>query len=188
MKKVVAILGSPRKWGNTELLLEEFLKGFKRRKFKVKKIVASELKITPCNNCNRCLKTGKCVFKDDMDKVLKEFKEADYLVIASPIYFTNVPGQLKILIDRCQPLWASTYVLKKPPKAKNKRYGIFLSVCGYPGAKMFNCALRMVKILFKSSGVEFYGKVIAPGVDKKGEILKREEILSKVRRLAEKLI
>jgi len=188
MRKVVAILGSPRKWGNTELLLEEFLKGFKRRNVKVKKIVASELKITPCNNCSRCLKTGKCVFKDDMDKVLREFKEADCLVIASPIYFTNVPGQLKILIDRCQPLWASAYVLKRPLKTKNKRYGIFLSVCGYPQAKMFNCALRMIKILFKSSGVEFYGKVIAPGVDKKGEILKHEDVLSKVRRLAEKLI
>lgn len=187
MKKAVAILGSPRKWGNAELLLEEFLKEFKGKGLKVKKIAISELKIIPCTNCGSCLKTGKCVIKDDMDMVYKGLKEADYLVIASPIYFTNLPGQLKVLVDRCQPFWPRTFVLKKPLKSKHKRRGVFLTVCGFPKPSMFNCSLNLVKILFKVLNVEFYGKVLVPGVDKKGDILKNKEALSKARMLAKRL-
>lgn len=188
MKKIVAILGSPRKWGNTELLLEEFLKEFKGEGLKVKKIAVSDLKITPCNNCSRCLKTGKCIFKDDMDMVCRELREADCLVVAGPVYFTNVPGQLKILIDRCQPLWAQAFVLKKKPGAGKDARGVFLSVCGHPEPSMFNCAVRLMDVLFKVLRVRFYGKVLVPGVDKKGDILKNKVALSKAKTLAKKLI
>lgn len=188
MKRIVAISGSPRRWGNTELLLEEFLKEFKDKRFKVKKITAGNLNITPCNNCARCLKTGKCVFKDDMDEVNRELKDADCLIIASPVYFTNIPGQLKILVDRCQPFWARTFILKKLLKSKTKRYGVFLSVCGHSSPKMFNCSVGLVKILFKILNIEFYGKINVPAIDKKGDILKKEKELLKTRRLAKKLI
>ncbi|PIU41737.1 MAG: hypothetical protein COS99_04030 [Candidatus Omnitrophica bacterium CG07_land_8_20_14_0_80_42_15] len=188
MKKVLAILGSPRRWGNAELLLEEFLKEFKKKRFTVKKIIVSELNIKPCTNCGRCAKTGRCVIRDDMDKVYEELKDANCLVIASPIYFTSLPGQLKILIDRCQVFWARFFVLKKPVKFKDKRYGVFLSVCGYRLPRMFNCAIVMVKILFKVLNFEFYGKVVVPNIDKKGDILKETKMLSKTRKLAKKLI
>jgi len=188
MKRVLAISGSPRKWGNSELLLEEFLKEFKEKNIKVKKIVASELNINPCNNCARCLKTGNCIFKDDMKQVYSELEKADCVVIASPIYFTNLPSQLKALIDRCQIFWARFFVLKKPVKTSYKRYGVFLSVCGHPSPKMFNCAIFALKILYKVLNIEFYGKVLVPAVDKKGDILKEEKALSKARVLAKKLI
>lgn len=188
MKKILAISGSPRRWGNTELLLEEFLKEFKKGDFKIKKIVASELKITPCNNCGYCSKKGTCIFKDDMTMVYDELSKADCVVIASPVYFTSLPGQLKILIDRCQVFWARFYRLKKHIKTKNKRYGAFLSVCGYASAKMFTCAAYIVKVLYHVLGVELFGKVNVPGIDRKGDILKKEKSLLKARQLAKKLI
>jgi len=186
MKKALAILGSPRKWGNAELLLDEFLKELKSKKVRVKKIRVSELAITPCTNCNRCLKTGRCVFKDDMNMVSKELKEADCIIVASPIYFTNLPGQLKILVDRCQPYWARNFVLKRPVSKKRKP-GVFLSVCGFQKPTMFNCALRLIKVLYIVLGVDLYGKILVSGVDKKGDILKRKDELAKARKLAIKL-
>jgi multimeric flavodoxin WrbA len=188
VKNIVAILGSPRRWGNTEILLDEFLKEFKGGSFRIKKFVAAEMRISPCNNCCRCLKTGKCVFKDDMTELYKEMERADCLILASPIYFTNMPGALKILIDRCQVFWARTYVLKKQLKPDNKRYGVFLSVCGFSSASMFNCANRMAKVLFRVLGIGTFKKIAIPGVDKKGDILKRPEALLKARRLAKRTI
>jgi multimeric flavodoxin WrbA len=189
MKKIVALLGSPRKWGNTELLLEEFLKAFKDNKqYAVKKLAVNDLAIRPCTNCGYCMRKGVCVLKDDMTEVYSELKTADCLIIASPIYFTNISGQLKVLIDRCQIFWARMSVLKKPVTTKRRRYGVFLSVCGFPRTTMFRCAVTLINILFKILNVEFYGKITVPGVDSKGAVLKKEQALLRTRALAKKII
>jgi len=114
--RVLGISGSPRRGGNTDLLLEEVLTGAASKGAETKTINLTELKIEPCQHCDACLVKGKCKINDDMQKIYDEFRTADHIVLASPIQFMTVTAHLKAMIDRCQALWACKYVLKIPPR------------------------------------------------------------------------
>ena len=113
--KVLGIAGSPRRGGNTDLLLSEVMRGAASRGAEVKTIILSDLDIDPCQHCDTCLKAGKCKIQDDMQMVYRELEQADRIVLASPIHFMSVTAQMKATMDRCQALWARKYILKRPP-------------------------------------------------------------------------
>ena len=106
MVKVLGIAGSPRREGNTELLLREFLRGAGTSGLETELIILSEVDISPCTSCDLCQEDGKCVIADDMQLMYQKLLEARYIVFASPIYFSGVSAQLKSFIDRCQALWS----------------------------------------------------------------------------------
>ena len=110
--KVLGIMGSPRIKGNTDLLLDEALKGAASQGAEVEKILADKLQIAPCKEYYACLKDGNCIIRDDMDDVYAKLLAADAIIIASPMFFYTVSAQLMVLISRCQALWARKYVLK----------------------------------------------------------------------------
>lgn len=99
--KVLAISASPRKGGNSEVLCDEFLKGAAESGHQVQKIRLAEKKISPCVACYGCMKSHVCVRKDDMGEVLTALKNADVIVLASPVYFYSISAQMKTMIDRC---------------------------------------------------------------------------------------
>ena len=90
--KVLGIMGSPRIKGNTDLLLDEALKGAQSQGAETEKIIADRLKIGPCKEIYACLKDGKCVIRDDMDDVYVKLLAADAVIIASPIF--SIPSAL----------------------------------------------------------------------------------------------
>ena len=102
MKKVISIMGSPRKNKNTDMLLDTFTNGVLENEYSVKKVYLREKKISPCVACGYCEKTGECIIKDDMNEIYTLFDEGDIFVIASPLYFNTVSSLTKIMIDRCQ--------------------------------------------------------------------------------------
>jgi len=85
--KVLGIMGSPRIRGNTDLLLDEALKGAQNQQAEVEKIVLDKLKIAPCREYYGCLKDGNCVIRDDMDDLYPRLLGADAVIVASPIFF-----------------------------------------------------------------------------------------------------
>lgn len=106
-KTVLAIVSSPRKNGNTELLVDEFVKGAKEAGHAVEKLCLREKKIAPCLACEACLRNGgACVQKDDMGEILEKFIAADVVVLSSPVYYYSVCAQLKAMIDRTLPIGA----------------------------------------------------------------------------------
>jgi multimeric flavodoxin WrbA len=111
--KVLGISGSPRRDGNTELLLKEFLQGARASGRETELFILSKFKISLCTSCNSCQKDGQCIIDDDMQLMYSKLFEADYIVLASPIYFGGVSAQLKPFIDRCQTLWSRKYILKE---------------------------------------------------------------------------
>ena len=125
--KILGIMGSPRVKGNTDLLLDEALKGAQSQQAEVEKIVADKLDISPCREYYGCLKDGNCVMRDDMDGVYSKLLGADGIIVASPIFFYGLTSQLKSLIDRCQALWARKYVLKQD-LPNSTRKGAFIAV------------------------------------------------------------
>ncbi len=174
MGKVLGLAGSPRKGGNTDLLLAEFLRGARTRGYETETIFARELKIAPCSECNTCFKTGECVVHDDMDKLYKPLVEADHVVVATPIFFMGPPAQLKALIDRCQALWAKQYILKFPLRDKDtKSHKGFLIATGAlsQGEKVFQGTIATVQAFFYTLGIKYSGELLFHGVEGKGDIL-----------------
>ena len=184
--KVVGIMGSPRMKGNTDLLLDEVLKGMRSEGAEVDKLVVDRLKISPCKEYNACLKSGNCVIRDDMDAIYPQLLEADVVVVASPMFFYGVTSQLKALIDRCQALWARRYVLKQEPPDSGRR-GAFVAVGATKGEKLFDGSILTVKYFFQAIGVEYAGDLLIRGVDQKGEIKDHPTALSDAFELGKRL-
>jgi multimeric flavodoxin WrbA len=166
--KVLGIMGSPRLKGNTDLLLDESLKGAKSQGADVEKIVVDKLEITPCREYYGCLRDGNCVIRDDMDAIYPKLLEADAIIVASPMFFYAVTAQLKALIDRCQATWARKYVLKNLPESDRK--GAFIAVGATRGEKLFEGSILTVKYFFQAIGVNYTDELLIRGVDKRGEI------------------
>lgn len=102
-KKVLILAGSPRKGGNSDLLCDAFSKGAQEAGHSVTKIYVQDQKIGGCMACYGCRNTAKCVQKDDMEGILDQLVEADVIVLATPVYFYSMDGQMKTLIDRTLP-------------------------------------------------------------------------------------
>ncbi|HPT36804.1 MAG TPA: flavodoxin family protein [Methanothrix sp.] len=109
---VVGICGSPRKAGNTEFLLNEALAVAKERGFDTDKVLLSDTNIDFCNDCGDCSKGRQCPKEDDMKHILLALEKADGIVVASPVYFGSVTGQLKAVFDRTIPLRRQGFRLK----------------------------------------------------------------------------
>ena len=187
--RVLGIMGSPRIKGNTDLLLDEALKGAQSLGAEVEKIIVDRLKIAPCREYYGCLKNGNCVIRDDMDDIYPKLLEADGVIVASPMFFYGLTSQVKALIDRCQALWARKYVLKQNPP-NSKRKGAFIAVGATEGEKLFDGSILTVKYLFQSIDVKYVDELLVRGVDKREEIRKHPTALSDAfelgRRLAQK--
>jgi len=188
--KVLGIFGSPRRGGNTELLLEETLKGAEKEGAKVERLFLSDFTITPCKECHGCDNTGNCIILDDMGKIYPKLLEADIIILTSPIFFYGVTAWAKAMIDRSQPLWVRKYLLKDPSLGKEgkKRKGFFISVGATKGPKVFDGAIQTVKYFFDVLNVEYVGELVFRNVEAKGDILKHPEALQQAfeagRRLA----
>ncbi len=178
---VLGISGSPRRNGNTELLIREFMKGAKASGRETELFILTELKISPCRSCDSCQSTGKCVINDDMQSMLKKLLEADYIVFASPIYFGGVSAQLKSFIDRCQSLWSRKYILKEVLVSPNKgsRSGYFISTAGAKDYnEVFDGAVIVIKAIFNTLDIKYKGELLFKDMEKKGDIIKHPEALS----------
>ncbi len=172
--KVLGISTSPRVRGNTDILLDEALRGAKSKGARVEKILLKDLKISPCLECDRCFKKGECIIKDGMQVLYKKFIAADRLVFTSPIYFMAHCAQAKMVIDRCQALWARKHVLERPlfeKKPHPPRKGLFIAVGGTKGKKVFEGAKVTMKYFFEVLEMEYSGNLLYERIDAKGAIL-----------------
>lgn len=114
MSKTVLILStSPRKGGNSDTLAEEFAHGAREAGHQVEKIELYNKAIGFCRGCLACQKTRRCVIHDDADMIAQKMLTADVLVFATPIYFYEMCGQMKTLLDRSNPLYPADYAFRE---------------------------------------------------------------------------
>jgi len=184
--KVLGIMGSPRIRGNTDLLLDEALRGAQSQHAEVEKIIVDRLKLTACREYYACLKDGKCVIKDDMDDIYQKIIDADIIIAASPIFFYTVSAQIMLLISRCQALWARKYVLKNLDIPMKK--GAFISVGATKGQKLFDGPKLTMKYFFEAINAEYTEELLVKGVDKRGEIKDHPTALTDAYELGKRLV
>ena len=163
-KKIVILNGSPRVNGNTSGLIDAFTAGAEKAGHTVARFDLQQMNIHPCLGCYNGGKDPEspCTQKDDMDIIYPFYKEADIVVLASPLYFWTISGQLKVAIDR---LFATAEAYpnhRVPPKgcvllmaAEGRRYG---------------AVVHYYQTLLEYLGWQDLGQVLAGGVQAVGDI------------------
>ena len=111
-KKVLIISTSPRKGSNSELLASEFAKGALEAGNDVEQVSLAGKNIEFCRGCFVCQTTQRCVIRDDADLIEQKMEHADVLVFATPIYYYEMSGQMKTMLDRGNPLFPSDYAFR----------------------------------------------------------------------------
>jgi len=179
MKKVIGIFGSPRPNGNSDILLDQAMKGADASGVDVEKVIIRDLQIAPCNSCGGCFEKGVCVIGDDMQKIYSQLVEADGIIVASPIYFMGVSAQLKALIDRCQAFWARKYILNLPIREEGRiAKGFFIATAARDaGEGLFTGAVKTIKSFFHVLDTKYVGDILCSGLEEKGNVNKRQELL-----------
>lgn len=170
--KTIAFLGSPRKDGNTELLLKEAIRGVKATSGgDVAVFNLNLMNIRPCQDCGGCENTGECVIDDDMSNISREIRTAERIILASPIFFFGLSAQSKTMIDRCQSFWCEKYLLKKPiPTGESGRKGLLILVGGMKKDVGVDCGDACAKAFFRTISVADHKVLSFLGVDAKGAI------------------
>jgi len=187
--RLIGLAGSPRRNGNTDLLLEEMVRGASESGASTAVIILSRLDIKPCQHCDYCVQHGSCTIQDDMQMVYREMEAADCIVLASPVQFMGLTADIKAAIDRCQVFWARKYVLKKSPLIPEKvRKGFFISVGGRKVEGLFDPSLATVKTFFRIINVSYEGELLFKGVDEKGAIKSNRDALQQAYLAGKKLV
>jgi multimeric flavodoxin WrbA len=187
--RILAIYGSPRRKGNTSLLLKKAIQGAIEAGAEVEEVVLRDLKMSPCLEIYGCKQTGRCVIKDDFQGIYDQLLSCHGLMLASPVFFYAVSAHTKILMDRCQSLWAKRYWVEKAPigKRKAKRKGVFISVGATKGKKLFDGTLLSIRYFFDALDVELWRSLLYRGLDFQGDVLEHPEYLEESYRAGKEL-
>lgn len=166
-RKIVVLNGSPRKQGNTAALIREFTRGAEKAGHAVTRFDLADMDI---HGCCGCLAGGKdlenpCILKDDMCKIYPEYRAADILVFASPMYYWGISGQLKCTLDR---LFAVTE--SDPNWVTPHKRAVLLMAAEGTGTENEAPVSNYYKSLLGFLGWEDLGCLIAGGVLKIGDI------------------
>ncbi len=186
---ILALLGSPRKNGNTETLLDQALVGMwdKLPDADIKKVRINDKIITPCQSCGACLKTGSCVRNDDMKKIYSDLADSDILILSSPVYFGMVSAQTKAVIDRCQCFWAAKYLLGKELGDVSKRKAAFICASAMDRRDFFENSESVVRNFLATVDFDYAGGEYFPGLEGKNDAAKKKEYLDRARLLGHRV-
>ena len=162
MGKIVVLVGSMRKEGNTDLLAKAFVDGASKKN-DVEIISVAEYKVNPCIGCNSCFerKDNSCFQKDDMEIIYRKLAKADMIVIASPVYFYGISSKLKAIVDRLHTPLRNTFRIKK--------LGLLL-VAAATLPTVFDAIEIQYKLVLDFFKLEDAGRVLVRGVKDKGDI------------------
>jgi len=168
--KILALIGTPRKGSNTDLLVDQILKGSKKGKHRSEKLYLYDYEILPCRDCRDCKKGDYvCTLNDGMKKIYPKMEKADLIIFGTPNYWNGPTGKMKLLIDRMRPFVPSQ-------KLKGKKWVIVS-----PSGEGPNSCRLLVEMLRRSCdylGMKYAGKVLVKAYEK-GEIQKNQNALKK---------
>ncbi len=177
--RAVGILGSPRPEGNCATLLREVMKGAVEAGAETAFYDLGDMEVRFCRGCDSCALDGVCVIDDDMQTLYQELSHADLVVLASPVYFSGLSAQMKVMVDRCQCLW-HRYIPTHGRAA--------LIMVGGMKEPQFRNGLSVARSLFATVGLEPRDGLLVGGMNLPGEVATRPEVLRAARSLGESLI
>ena len=159
-KRVLLLSGSPRQNGNSEILCQQFAKGAEEAGHQVELVRVHDLQIGACRACYGCRATKACVQKDDMTALLEKLIAADVIVLATPVYFYTMDGQMKTMIDRTLPRYTEI--------ADKEFY--FIATAADGKETMERTMDGLYGFIDCLPGAKVKGKIYGAGVYQKGEV------------------
>ncbi|MBD3296200.1 MAG: flavodoxin family protein [Candidatus Omnitrophica bacterium] len=186
--KVLGICGSPRKNGNSDILLDEALKGAREAGAEVDKMTIEELDISPCGaeEYDKVDERGLSPVRDDMQRVYDAIFECDAIILASPIFFGSVSSQTKMMIDRFQCVWVSRNVLGKEVFPRRIKGG-FICVEATERDDFIQNARSITRHFFATVNAEYIAEAVCKGLDAKGAVKEHPEYLAEAKLVGRKL-
>ena len=178
--KVLALTGSPRIGGNTEILVDEMLRGAESKGHAVERLRLYDYEILPCVDCRRCKRSESgytCALKDGMKEIYLKLENSDCIIFGTPVYWYGPTAKMKLLIDRLRPFIASG-------KMKGKKGAVAAPSEEGPGC----CGplMEMFRMSFDYLGMELAGSVLAEAYER-GEIEESPEELKRAYELGRSL-
>lgn len=180
--QVLAINGSFRKAGNTDIIIDKILLGADSKGAVTEKLFVDDLHLNSCQGCLECRQDGVCQQQDGLNEIVRKIEEADAVVIGSPIYGNYMTGQLKIMLDRMMGVISRvTYIpgggLKSVTRLDTRKRNIIIVLAA--GAPTPECADDALKLLWRMMGSlqngGFMEEIIAVGINAKGAIVFTKE-------------
>ncbi len=176
--KVLGLVGSPRRGGNTDLLVDSVLEGAAEGGFATEKVYLYGVDVEPCVDCRACKKGGYvCVLKDGMAALYPKLEGADVVVFGTPLYWYGPSGKMKLVVDRLRP-----YIESK--KLGGKR--AVLVVPSEEGADACSHVVGMFNLSFGYLGMQLTG-VLLPKASEKGEVKQQPHVLEEAKLLGRHL-
>lgn len=183
--RVTCIVGSARNNGSTAYLIDEFIRGLNGNTT-VKKYCVGDINLKFCLGCKHCYVDGTCVHNDDVKQVITDILRSDYVVIAAPSYWADVPGQLKTLFDRTTPYGDTNP--NRILKAEKAVKGIAIAVRAGVRESENELILNAIEHYFGHLGIETIERISVCQTDSLDDLLtKHREEIEKNKRLAQQL-
>jgi multimeric flavodoxin WrbA len=182
---VLGIYGSPRKGGNTDLMLDAFLEGAVAAGADIERLYVRDLELKGCIACGHCDRKGFCIQKDDMQKVYPLLEKAKRVVVASPVYFYGVTGQLKLLVDRSQAVYMKHELAKKEGREATQGSagsGFLIAAGATKGKRLFECTILSVRYFFDALNMNYAGEICVRDLENKGAVSEKPTALDDCRK------
>ena len=183
MVRVLGVIGSPRKNGNTHILVSSILEGAAEAGAAVEQLSLADLDIVECDGCHTCWKGKPCCKKDDMAEVYDKIAESDALVFGTPVYWYAPTALMKGFIDR----FVYFNCPENRAKIRGKRAAIAVPY-EEQGADEADLVVAFFERCLKYLEIELVGEVVVPGVSRRGEIKGRGEKLLEAYELGKRLV
>lgn len=174
--KILGIVGSPRRGGNTEILIDEVLRGAEEAGAVTEKVILNELDISPCQACNTCQKTNKCAQEDDMLILLDKMEHSHVWVLGTPVYWWGPTAQFKTFLDRWYGARNVTF--------EGRQVILVIPLGG--GASFARHTVGILTDVLHYLKIELLATVLAPGAGSLGAVRSRPDVLAEARRAGQK--
>lgn len=181
MVRVVAFVGSARKKGNVDTIVDKILHGVREKEGCVKKFYLNALNIKGCQGCLYCRNVPDCAIKDDMQEIYEEIKKADYVIIGSPVYICQVSAQTKLLLDRLYPFTEIDEGNHTPRFGKKKLIMVYTQAA--PFSFLFKRYFRYTSKHLKGMGLEHYKTIVGTKMMDRNSAKNNKRILNKAYKL-----
>jgi multimeric flavodoxin WrbA len=182
MKRIFAVVGSPRRKGNTHILVSRIAEGARANGASVDEVLLGDMRIQECDGCHRCWQAKQCSKDDDMRGMYSRIADSDTIIFGTPVYWYGPTALMKAFIDR----FVYFNCPENRPKIRGKK-GVIAVVFEEDDPEMAALVIEFFTRSLKYLEMELAGKIIVPGVGAKGEILAKHASLEQAYKLGESL-
>lgn len=176
--KVIGIVGSPRKNGNTNAVVQQILEGAAEVGAETRTFLLNEMNYRGCQACNYCKAHEKCKLEDDLAELFEEMKEADGVVFGAPIYFAQFSGQMRLFLDRCYSLVNPDYSSRLPAGKK----AVIVVAQGVPDPAAYKGVYEEFGgEISRFMGMDVKDILVSAGYQAPGEVKNNAELMAKAK-------